>query len=61
MGDGGATPMEVEMGEDDARNPTAQFLTRVKGEAPIVSNGHASAAKARHQPRDLRAYLQRDV
>ena len=30
MGDGGAAPMEVEMGEDDARNPTAQFL--IKGE-----------------------------
>ena len=30
MGDGGAAPMEVEMGEDDALNPTAQFL--IKGE-----------------------------
>ena len=30
MGDGGAAPMEVEMGKDDARNPTAQFL--IKGE-----------------------------
>ena len=63
MGNGGAAPMEVEMGEDDARNPTAQFL--IKGErrgtvtgsgrwewlppnlAPNVSHGHESAAKAR--------------
>ena len=30
MGDGGAAPMEVEMGEDDARNPTALFF--IKGE-----------------------------
>ena len=30
MGDGGAAPMEVEMGENDVHNPTAQFL--IKGE-----------------------------
>ena len=30
MGDGGAAPMEVEMGEDDEHNPTAQFF--IKGE-----------------------------
>ena len=30
MGDGGAAPMEVEMGEDDACNPTCNFF--IKGE-----------------------------
>ena len=30
MGDGGAAPMKVEMGEDDARNPTGDFV--IKGE-----------------------------
>ena len=26
MGDGGAAPMEVEMGEEEARNPTSDFV-----------------------------------
>ena len=30
MGDGGAAPMEVEMGEDDARNPTEEALKALK-------------------------------
>ena len=28
MGDGGAAPMELEMGEDDARNPTAELVIK---------------------------------
>ena len=28
MGNGGAAPIEVEMGEEEARNPTAQFLIK---------------------------------
>ena len=28
MGDGGAAPMQVEIGEDDARDPTGEFIAR---------------------------------
>ena len=30
MGDGGAAPMQVEKGEDDASNPTGEFIARGK-------------------------------
>ena len=29
MGDGGAAPMQVEIGEDDARDPGGEFIGRV--------------------------------
>ena len=29
MGDGGAAPMEVEMGEDNAHKPTGELLTAI--------------------------------
>ena len=28
MGDGGAAPMQVEIGEDDAHDPTGEFIAR---------------------------------
>ena len=28
MGDGGAAPMQVEIGEDDASDPTGEFIAR---------------------------------
>ena len=28
MGDGGAAPMQVEIGEDNASNPTGEFIAR---------------------------------
>ena len=28
MGNGGAAPMQVEIGKDDARDPTGEFISR---------------------------------